>query len=225
MARSSSRQTTCCWSTASGPPRTPSRCCVRARPNMHHTRVTSLAARSVLTLPPLPIRHTLCLTTHHTPCPQVGSSLSGSKVTTISHGVSGVINPVTVSGMIVAAGATGRPVVSSAYPEWIAQYMLEENNGYYTRYPSRCPTCSRTSSPPPPRPTGTRSSSTPSLPTSSASARPKARPPDGARRADHVRPRPPLLDRPAALRAGQRQGARRTRGGGCRGRARRVAKA
>jgi len=98
---------------------------------MHHTRVTSLAARSVLTLPPLPIRHTLCLTTHHTPCPQVGSSLSGSKVTTISHGVSGVINPVTVSGMIVAAGATGRPVVSSAYPEWIAQYMLEENNGYY----------------------------------------------------------------------------------------------
>ena len=65
---------------------------------MHHTRVTSLAARSVLTLPPLPIRHTLCLTTHHTPCPQVGSSLSGSKVTTISHGVSGVINPVTVSG-------------------------------------------------------------------------------------------------------------------------------
>ena len=37
----------------------------------------------------------------------------------------------TVSGMIVAAGATGRPVVSSAYPEWIAQYMLEQNNGYY----------------------------------------------------------------------------------------------
>ena len=33
--------------------------------------------------------------------------------------------------MIVAAGATGRPVVSSAYPEWIAQYMLEQNNGYY----------------------------------------------------------------------------------------------
>ena len=33
--------------------------------------------------------------------------------------------------MIVAAGATGRPVVSSAYPEWIAEYMLEQNNGYY----------------------------------------------------------------------------------------------
>jgi len=58
---------------------------------------------------------------------KVGSSLSGSKVTAISHGVSGVINPVTVSGMIVAAGATGRPVVSSAYPEWLAQYMLEQN--------------------------------------------------------------------------------------------------
>ena len=55
---------------------------------------------------------------------QVGSSLSGSKVTAISHGVGGIINPVTVSGMIVAAGATGGPVISSAYPEWIAEYML-----------------------------------------------------------------------------------------------------
>jgi len=62
---------------------------------------------------------------------KIGSSLSGSKVTAISHGVAGVINPVTVSGMIVAAGATGGPVVSSAYPEWIATYMLEQNNGYY----------------------------------------------------------------------------------------------
>ena len=62
---------------------------------------------------------------------QVGSSLSGSKVTAISHGVGGIINPVTVSGMIVAAGATGGPVISSAYPEWIAEYMLEQNNGYY----------------------------------------------------------------------------------------------
>jgi hypothetical protein len=62
---------------------------------------------------------------------KVGSSLSGSKVTAISHSVAGIINPVTVSGMIVAAGATGRPVVSSAYPEWIAQYMLDQNNGYY----------------------------------------------------------------------------------------------
>ena len=62
---------------------------------------------------------------------QVGSSLSGFKVTAISHGFAGIINPVTVSGTIVAAGATGRPVVASAYPEWIAQYMLEQNNGYY----------------------------------------------------------------------------------------------
>jgi len=62
---------------------------------------------------------------------KVGSSLSGSKVTAISHGVGGIINPLTVSGMIAAAGATGRPVASSTYPEWIAQYMLEENNGYY----------------------------------------------------------------------------------------------
>ena len=68
---------------------------------------------------------------HPHPPGQVGSSLSGSKVTAISHGFAGVINPVTVSGTIVAAGATGRPVVSSTYPEWIAQYMLEQNNGYY----------------------------------------------------------------------------------------------
>ena len=37
----------------------------------------------------------------------------------------------TVSGMIVAAGTIGGPVISSAYPEWIAEYMLEQNNGYY----------------------------------------------------------------------------------------------
>ena len=62
---------------------------------------------------------------------KVGSSLSGSIVTAVSQGFGGIINPVTTNGMIVAAGPTGKPVVSSAYPEWIAEYMLEQNNGYY----------------------------------------------------------------------------------------------
>ena len=55
---------------------------------------------------------------------KVGSSLSGSIVTAVSQGFGGIINPVTTNGMIVAAGPTGKPVVSAAYPEWIASYML-----------------------------------------------------------------------------------------------------
>ena len=94
--------------------------CGLATPRLHHS---SLA-------PPHPLPSPYPSLSSSYPV-QVGSSLSGSKVTAISHGVAGVINPVTVSGMIVAAGATGGPVVSSAYPEWIATYMLEQNNGYY----------------------------------------------------------------------------------------------
>ena len=55
---------------------------------------------------------------------KVGSSLSGSIVTAVSQGFGGIVNPLTTNGMIVAAGPTGKPVVSSAYPEWIAEYML-----------------------------------------------------------------------------------------------------
>ena len=55
---------------------------------------------------------------------KVGSSLSGSKVTAVSQGVAGIINPLTANGMIIAAGPTGKPVASSVYPEWIASYML-----------------------------------------------------------------------------------------------------
>ena len=54
----------------------------------------------------------------------MGSSLSGSIVTAVSQGFGGIINPVTTNGMIVAAGPTGKPVVSSAYTEWVASYML-----------------------------------------------------------------------------------------------------
>lgn len=55
---------------------------------------------------------------------KVGSTLSGSKVTAVSQGVAGIINPLTANGMIIAAGPTGKPVVASVYPEWIASYML-----------------------------------------------------------------------------------------------------
>jgi hypothetical protein len=56
---------------------------------------------------------------------KVGSSLSGSNVTAVSQGFGGIVNPLTTNGMIVAAGPTGKPVVASAYPEWIASYMLD----------------------------------------------------------------------------------------------------
>ena len=63
---------------------------------------------------------------------KVGSLLSGSsKVTAVSQGFGGIVNPVTVNGLVVAAGPAGYPVISSAYPEWIAKYMLRENNGIY----------------------------------------------------------------------------------------------
>ena len=54
----------------------------------------------------------------------MGSSLSGSTVTAVSRGVASIVNPLTTNGLIVAAGPTGRPVVASTYPEWIAGYML-----------------------------------------------------------------------------------------------------
>jgi hypothetical protein len=36
----------------------------------------------------------------------------------------GVVNPLTVSGTILAAGPTGAPVLASVYGEWIADYFL-----------------------------------------------------------------------------------------------------
>ena len=35
-----------------------------------------------------------------------------------------IISPVTVSGTVLAAGATGPPLVASVYPEWISDWML-----------------------------------------------------------------------------------------------------
>lgn len=55
----------------------------------------------------------------------VGALLEpASKVTKISTTTHGIINPLTTSGTILAAGPTGAPVVSSALSEWIADLVL-----------------------------------------------------------------------------------------------------
>jgi hypothetical protein len=55
----------------------------------------------------------------------VGALLEpASKVTKISKSAQGIINPLTTSGTILAAGPTGAPVISSALPEWIADLVL-----------------------------------------------------------------------------------------------------
>lgn len=56
----------------------------------------------------------------------VGALLEpASKVTKVSNGAHGIVNPLTTSGTILAAGPTGAPVVSSALSEWIADLVLE----------------------------------------------------------------------------------------------------
>jgi len=58
---------------------------------------------------------------------KTGSSLSGSKVSAVSHTIGGIVNPLTTSGKILIAGMTGEPVVSSTYPEWSAKFMLGQS--------------------------------------------------------------------------------------------------
>ena len=38
--------------------------------------------------------------------------------------VDGIVNPITSTGTVLAAGPTGPPVLASVYAEWIAKYML-----------------------------------------------------------------------------------------------------
>ena len=58
----------------------------------------------------------------------VGALLEpASKVTKVSQTAQGIINPLTTSGTILAAGPTGAPVVSSALSEWIADLILGSN--------------------------------------------------------------------------------------------------
>ena len=56
----------------------------------------------------------------------VGARLSsGSRVERVTASAGGIINPITTSGRILAAGADGMPVVASVYGEWIAAYFLD----------------------------------------------------------------------------------------------------
>merc|ERR1719453_2376986 len=55
----------------------------------------------------------------------VGSVLSsGRKVTAITRGQQGIVNPITVAGTILAAGPKGEPVVAATAPEWSADVLL-----------------------------------------------------------------------------------------------------
>merc|ERR1719183_398615 len=53
-----------------------------------------------------------------------GSNLDGAKVESATLTTGAIINPVTTSGYILAAGPKGTPVVASSHPEWIAPFML-----------------------------------------------------------------------------------------------------
>ena len=84
---------------------------------------------------------------------KVSSSLSGSMVTADSKGHAGIINPLTTNGLIVAAGPSGKPVVASAYPEWIATYMHMLNVVVFPLPVSLSNLSRSSSSQPPSRPT------------------------------------------------------------------------
>jgi len=71
--------------------------------------------------------HVLLLDGAHAPArlAAVGSVLSsGRKVTAITRGQQGIVNPITVAGTILAAGPQGEPVVAATAPEWSADVLL-----------------------------------------------------------------------------------------------------
>jgi len=54
-----------------------------------------------------------------------GSVLSsGRKVSAVTHGSQGVVNPITAAGTILAAGPSGDPVVAATANEWLADVLL-----------------------------------------------------------------------------------------------------
>ena len=56
----------------------------------------------------------------------VGATLSsGSRVEHVTASAGGIINPITTSGRVLAAGKIGMPVVASVYGAWIADYFLD----------------------------------------------------------------------------------------------------
>lgn len=55
---------------------------------------------------------------------KTGSMLGDAQVLRLSMSNGNVINPITVSGKILAVGR-GEPVVAASHPDWIAQYLLD----------------------------------------------------------------------------------------------------
>mmetsp|Transcript_30933 Transcript_30933/g.102296 ORF Transcript_30933/g.102296 Transcript_30933/m.102296 type:complete len:166 (-) Transcript_30933:205-702(-) len=55
---------------------------------------------------------------------KTGSMLGDAQVLRLSMSNGAVINPITVSGKILAVGR-GEPVVAASHPDWIAQYLLD----------------------------------------------------------------------------------------------------
>jgi len=53
-----------------------------------------------------------------------GASLSGCKVHPVTSGRSGIINPITASGLILAASTSGQPILAATGNEWLADVML-----------------------------------------------------------------------------------------------------
>ena len=54
----------------------------------------------------------------------VGADGKPARVSRVEVSRGGVVNPLTVSGTILASGPTGAPVLASVYGEWIADYFL-----------------------------------------------------------------------------------------------------
>lgn len=70
---------------------------------------------------------------------KVGSLLDGARVESVETSVDAIINPLTTSGFILAAGLAGDPVVSSVHPVWIAGHMLNPAGVFLSKY-SLCAT-------------------------------------------------------------------------------------
>ena len=64
----------------------------------------------------------------------VGSQLEGGTVEAVSYSTDAVINPLTTSGRILAAGAEGLPIVATHAPEWLAAFMLSDAGLLLTKY-------------------------------------------------------------------------------------------
>jgi len=64
----------------------------------------------------------------------VGSQLEGGIVEDVSYATDAIINPLTTSGRILAAGAEGLPIVATHAPEWLAAFMLSDAGLLLTKY-------------------------------------------------------------------------------------------